>query len=146
MGIAQVELTASEEEETIDNENNQIEEEEGLFGLPQPITIDDHTEHQADVSDKVPNLPLTPVRYPRASIEFRSISSGTIVPIRKWMTQEPKGLQSSNIHVSYKNRQIKPKKDNGFIVCGPAFKMEVIHLKTTRMCLATKIKEDGGSP
>jgi hypothetical protein len=34
MGITQVEFTASEEEEVIDIEDDEIEEEEGIFGPP----------------------------------------------------------------------------------------------------------------
>jgi hypothetical protein len=30
----------------------------GLFGPPQPVTIDDHIGHQVDVLDIVPNRPL----------------------------------------------------------------------------------------
>jgi hypothetical protein len=54
IGIAQGEFTPSEDEEIVDAEDNEIAEEEVLFGPPQPAK-DDHIEHQVDVSDKVPN-------------------------------------------------------------------------------------------
>jgi hypothetical protein len=47
------------------------------------MTIDDHIEHQVDVSEKVPNPPLIPVPYPRAS---RELSYGTIGPLSKLIT------------------------------------------------------------
>jgi hypothetical protein len=59
MAIAQVEITTIEEEEFVPIEDNEIEEEEGLFGPPQPITIDSHVESQVDVSDKVQNQPAS---------------------------------------------------------------------------------------
>jgi hypothetical protein len=39
----QVEFSASEEEAIVDADDNEIAEEEGLFGPPQPVTIDDHS-------------------------------------------------------------------------------------------------------
>jgi hypothetical protein len=106
MGITQVEFTASDEEEAVDTEEKEITEEEGLFGPPQPVTIDDHIEHQVDVSDKVPNPQLIPVPYPRGSRKLRSLNYGyTLAPKR--LTRDLKGLQSGNIHVAYINRQIK---------------------------------------
>jgi hypothetical protein len=57
MGITQVKFTASEHEEAVDAEGEEISEKEGLFGPPQPVTIDDHIENQVDVSDKLPNPP-----------------------------------------------------------------------------------------
>jgi hypothetical protein len=65
MGITEVEFTASEEEEAIDAEDEEITEEEGLFGPPQPIIVDKYIEYQVDASDKVPHPPLIPVPYPR---------------------------------------------------------------------------------
>jgi hypothetical protein len=87
MGITQVEFTASEEEEVFDAEDKEITEEEGLFGPPQPVTIDDHIEHQVDVSDKVPNPPLIPVPYPKVSRALRSLSYGT-APAPKRLARE----------------------------------------------------------
>jgi hypothetical protein len=75
--ITQVEFTASEEEEIVDSEDNEIKEEEGIFGPPQRVTIVDHIEHQVDVSDKVPYPPFIPVPYPKGSIELRNLSYGT---------------------------------------------------------------------
>jgi hypothetical protein len=64
MGINQVDFTSSVEEETIDSEDDIIEEEEGLLVTPQPITTDGHIEHQ---SDRVTYSSLIPVPYPKNS-------------------------------------------------------------------------------
>jgi hypothetical protein len=84
MGITRVEFTASEEEEAIDAEDKEITEEEGLFGPPQAENIDDHIEHQVDVSDKVPNPPFIPDPYPKASRELRSLSYCSIILYATW--------------------------------------------------------------
>jgi hypothetical protein len=121
MGITQEEFTASEEEEYADAEDNEIADEERFFGPPQPVTIDDYIEDQVYVSDNVPNPPLLPVPYPNGSRELRSLSYRT-VPAPKLMTRELKGLQSSNIHFAYINRQIKPEKDIELTKLRAAFK------------------------
>jgi hypothetical protein len=59
------------------------------------------------------------VPYPRGSIEL-SLSYGT-APEPKRMTPELKGLQSSNIHVAYINRNIKPEQEKDFTILCPAF-------------------------
>jgi hypothetical protein len=120
MGRNQVEFTASEEEEAIDAEDEAITEEEGLFGPPQPVTIDDHIEYQVDVSDKVPNPPLIPVPYPKGSRELRSLSYGTDTAPKR-LARELKSLQSRKSHVAYINRQIKPDKDNELTMLSAAF-------------------------
>jgi hypothetical protein len=73
MGITQVELTPSEEEEAVDGEDKEIAEEEGLCGPPQPVTINYHIEHQVDVSDKVSNPTIIPVPYPKGSRELMEL-------------------------------------------------------------------------
>jgi hypothetical protein len=73
MGITQVEFTSTKEEED-DAKDEEITEEEGLFGPPQSVNDTDHIEHHVDVQDKVPNPPLIPVPYPKGSRELRSIS------------------------------------------------------------------------
>jgi hypothetical protein len=113
MGITQVEFTASDEEKIVDAEDEESAEEEGLFGPTQPVTIDEHTEHQVDVSDKVPNPPLIPVPYPKGSRELRSLSYGT-APAPKSLSLDVRGLQCSSIHVACINRQVKPEKDKEF--------------------------------
>jgi hypothetical protein len=120
MGITQVEFTASEEEELIDAEDEGITEEEGIFDPHQPVTTDDHIEHQVNVSDKVPNPPLIPVPCPKGSRELRSVSFGT-APAPKRLARERKGLQSSDIHVAYINRKIQPDKDKEFTMLSAAF-------------------------
>jgi hypothetical protein len=138
MGITQVEFTASEEEEIVDAEDEEIAEEEGLFGPHQPVTIEDHIEHQVDVSDKFLNQPLTPVPYTKGSRELRSLSYGTAMSLKR-LARELKGQQSSNIHVAYINTQVKPDKDIEFTMLSAAFNTiagfddERIHLKTTKM-------------
>jgi hypothetical protein len=99
MGITQVEFTPSEEEEAIDAEDKEITEEEGLFGPPQPVAINDHIEHQVDVAYIVPNPPLIPVPYPKGSRDLRSLSYGT-APAHKRLARELQSLQSSNIHAA----------------------------------------------
>jgi hypothetical protein len=37
------------------------------------------------------------------------------------MTRELKGFQSSNIHVAYINRKIKPEEDKYYVMLGAAF-------------------------
>jgi hypothetical protein len=120
MGITQVELTAGEEEELIDAEDEEFTEDEGIFGPPQPVTMDDHIDHQVDVSHKVPNPPLIPVPYPKGSRELRILSYGT-APAPKRLARELKGLQSRNIHVAEINRQIQPNKDKEFTMLSAAF-------------------------
>jgi hypothetical protein len=87
MGITQVELTSIEVEEIVDTEDNEIAEEEGLFGPPQPVTIAQHVKLQMEVSEKVPNPPLIPVHYPKVSRELRSLTYRT-APAPKWMARE----------------------------------------------------------
>jgi hypothetical protein len=120
MGIAQVELTASEEEEMVDIDDEEIAEEERLFGPPQRVTITDHIEHQVDVSDKVPKPPLIPVPYPKGSRGLRILSYGTAMAPKR-LTREVRGLQSSNIHVAYINMQVKPDKDKDFTMLSATF-------------------------
>jgi hypothetical protein len=115
-----MEFTASEEEEVIDAEDEEITEEEGLFGPPQPVTIDEHIEHQVDVSEKAPNPPLIPVPYPKGQRELRSLSYGTALAPKE-LARELKGLQSSNILVAYINRLIQPDKDKEFTMLSAAF-------------------------
>jgi hypothetical protein len=91
-----------------------------LFGPPQPVTIDDHIEHQVDVSDKVQNPPLIPVPYPKESRELRRLSNGA-APSPKRLARALKGLQTSTIHVAYINRQIQPDKDTEITMISAAF-------------------------
>jgi Reverse transcriptase (RNA-dependent DNA polymerase) len=73
-----------------------------------------------DISDKIPNPPLISVPYPKGPRELRSLSYGT-APAPKRLARELKSLQSSNIHVAYINRQIKPDNENEFTMLSAAF-------------------------
>jgi hypothetical protein len=98
-------MTTEVEEEEGGEEEEPNEEEEGFSDLPS-TTEEAQTELLIDatVTDKPSIVPVT---YPKSTRELRSLSYGTIGPAQKKLSSDLKGLQISNVHIAYINRQTR---------------------------------------
>jgi hypothetical protein len=115
-------ITIEVEEEDGGEEEEPNEEQEGPLDLP-PTTEEAHTELLIDT--KVSYKPSTiPVPYPKSTRELRILSYGSIGPAPKKLSGELKGLQISNIHIAYINRQTKTDiLDKEYLMLGAAFNL-----------------------
>jgi hypothetical protein len=99
-------MTTEVKEEEGGEEEDPNEEQDGFFDLPS-TTEEAQTELLIDTT-ATDKPSIVPVPYPKSTRELRILSYGTMRPAPKKLSRELKGLQISNIHIAYINRQRQP--------------------------------------